>query len=515
MRLAAVWVPDWPAAAAVAAGLASALSPVAVADHRGVLAVSARARAAGVRRGMRRRQAQHLCPELVVAAPDPQRDGRVFESVVQAVEDVAVDPIVLRPGLVLVHARGPARQLGGELRLAEELVGAVARGSGSEAQAGVANGLLAAVLAARGQQVVPDADTERFVDPHPVQSLAMAAATREAGAQLDALADTLRLLGIATVGQLARLPGAAVADRFGRVGTYAHDIARGVDRWSASPRWSAPTVQVSRELDPPAERADTAAFAARALAEELADRLGARGCAELEVTARTADGAELTRTWLVDGPLSAADATDRVRWQLDGWLSGRSGVTPTAALTHVILTAHHTGGAASAALWGATKDEAAAQRGALRLTGYGARVLRPVLQGGRTPRDRVRLVDWNDSAEPLRPLKAPWPGALPHPLPSTVLDRPVEALLADDAGNAVAVSSRGLLSAAPAVVVSRQPVPDAGRHQVADWAGPWPVSERWWGDGARAAWLQAVLEDTYPLLLSFSSGVWRVEGVYD
>lgn len=515
MRLAAVWIPDWPAAAAVAEGLAPVLDPVAVADSRGIVAASAAARAAGVRRGMRRRQAQQLCSDLVLVTADLQRDLRVFESVVQAVEEVVATPTVMRPGLILFPAHGPARHMGGEDHLIAELIGAVARGSGAEAQVGVAAGLLAAILAARAQQVVTDANTARFVASYPIESLALTAATRQLRAELDDLAGVLRLLGIITVGHLAELPAATVADRFGVVGRHAHEIARGSDTWSISSRWRSGTIQVSRELDPPAERSDAAAFAARGVAEELVARVGRLACTQLVVTARTADGTELTRTWMVDGVLSAADVTDRVRWQLDGWLSGRSGVRPAAALTHLLLTALHTDGAAHPVLWGGTKDELAAHRAALRVTGYGAQVLHPVLQGGRTPRERVRLVDWHDSATPLRPVAAPWPGSLPEPFPSTVLDQPVKVSVHDHAGKPVVVNSRGLMSAPPVVVVTPGPIPEAGRYSVTDWAGPWPVSERWWGNSQRAAWLQLIVENAYPLLLSSAINVWRVEGIYD
>ncbi|MEK8229181.1 hypothetical protein NKG05_29560 [Oerskovia sp. M15] len=86
-------------------------------------------------------------------------------------------------------------------------------------------------------------------------------------------------------------------------------------------------VAVECELDPPAERVDVATFAARRLAEDLHAQLVERSssCGRLRITARTEDGRELERTWRCDdgamGGLTAARITDRVRWQLEGWLT--------------------------------------------------------------------------------------------------------------------------------------------------------------------------------------------------
>src|SRR4051794_6030712 len=103
-RVLAIWCMDWPAvAAAAAAGLAPTVLPcgcragraaaaaaaaglaptvpVGVTRATGVIACSASARAAGVRRGLRRREAQARCPELHVVTADPARDARHFEGV--------------------------------------------------------------------------------------------------------------------------------------------------------------------------------------------------------------------------------------------------------------------------------------------------------------------------------------------------------------------------------------------------------------------------------------------------
>ena len=82
VRVLALWSPDWPVTAAARAAHVTPDRPAAVFVANRVLACSAVARAAGVRRGLRRREAQARCPELAVLAPDPDRDARAFEPVV-------------------------------------------------------------------------------------------------------------------------------------------------------------------------------------------------------------------------------------------------------------------------------------------------------------------------------------------------------------------------------------------------------------------------------------------------
>ena len=108
VRVLALWSPDWPVTAAARAAHVTPERPAAVVVANRVLACSAVARAAGVRRGLRRREAQARCPELVVLARDADRDARLFEPVVAAVEELAPGVEVIRPGLLALPVQGPA-----------------------------------------------------------------------------------------------------------------------------------------------------------------------------------------------------------------------------------------------------------------------------------------------------------------------------------------------------------------------------------------------------------------------
>lgn len=54
-------------------------------------------------------------------------------------------------------------------------------------------------------------------------------------------------------------------------------------------------------------------------------------------------------------------------------------------------------------------------------------------------------------------------------------DQPVPVELLDEAGNMLAVTGRGELSATPAVFGI-----DGEHRTVTQWAGPWTIDQRWW-----------------------------------
>ena len=164
-RTTVLWVPDWPVVAAATSEEVPPHLPTAVHDGRQLTAVSALARAEGVRRGMRRRQAQGVCPELVLLPADDARDVRLFEPVAAAAETVVAGIEVVRAGMLLLPAGGASRYHGSEDALAEKLIDAVAAGSGHECAVGTADGLLAAVLATRTGAVVPPGGVGRVPGP--------------------------------------------------------------------------------------------------------------------------------------------------------------------------------------------------------------------------------------------------------------------------------------------------------------------------------------------------------------
>jgi protein ImuB len=525
-RTLVVWCPDWPV---VAAGR-PATSPVALVVANRVVACSAAARADGVGRGLRRREAQGRCPELEVLEVNPAGEARAFEPVVAAVAGFTPRVEVVRPGVCAFATRGPSRYFGGDDGLAArvaDVVDGVLPAGAPGCQVGVADGPFAAELAAREARarvlVVPRGQARAWLAPVAVSCL-----------EFPELVDLLVRLGIRTLGDLAALPAAAVLSRFGSPGAAASRLARGLDERPLAARTPPPDLAVQAELDPPAERVDTAAFVAKGLADELHRRLAERGlaCTRVVVEVETEHGESLSRLWRHDGALTSSAMAERARWQLDGWLA--SGATTAGiSLVRLIPDEVKPDDGRQLGFWGgsAAADDRAA-RSLARIQGLLGpdAVLTAVVGGGRAPGERVHLVPWGDPRLPLRPdgtvaiasgramrgthLEVPpWPGHVPPPAPAVVHDPPLPAEVVDAEGRRVGVTARVVLSAVP----DRVSVAGGGPDEVTSWAGPWPADERWWDRTAhrRRARLQICTRAGTAYLLTLEAGGWMVEATYD
>ena len=211
---------------AVAAGGREHLAkgPVALAPEPGreqfIGEVSAAAEAHGVRAGLRLGEALARCPALRLVAPDPAAVADEWERLLAALENVgaAVEPG--RPGLAWFDARGLRNLHGGSV---EGVIAAARRALGTPARLGAAPSRFAALAAAsrarvRRAEIAPDKRLDAYLAPLPVDLLT----TRPETA---ALPTTLERFGIHTLGELAALPKAALADRFGPAGPLARDLA--------------------------------------------------------------------------------------------------------------------------------------------------------------------------------------------------------------------------------------------------------------------------------------------------
>jgi protein ImuB len=520
-RVLAIWCMDWPAVAAAAAASRPATAPVAVTLANRVIACSAAARAVGVRRGLRRREAAARCPQLHVVTADADRDARFFEGVIAAVDVLVPRAEVLRPGLLVLPVRGAARYFGSEQQVAERLIDAVAA-AGAECQVGIADQLSTAVFAARAGRVVESGDDARFLSVLSIRQLATEPSL--SGPGREELTDLLWRMGIRTIGQFAALSRTDVASRFGADGVAAHRFARGEPERGPSGREPPQELEAVLDCDQPIDRVDSAAFAGRSLAGTLHQMLMAAGvgCTRLAIRAVTANGEELERVWRCAEPLTEDATADRVRWQLDGWLSNRTAQDrPTSPVTLLRLQAIEvvSAEALQLPLWGGLgeEDRLRARRALVRVQGLlGPEAVQvPVLSGGRGPAERITLTPLGDEPVPRADPSQPWPGQLPGPSPAVLLDDPVEFL--DAHGNSIRVTSRGMFSADPARLIARDR--DA---RLRWWAGPWPVDERWWdpdlgstGPGSRTARAQVLLESECALLLCYRQRRWYLEGVYE
>jgi protein ImuB len=252
---------------AVAAGGRTELLgvPVAIAPEPGsqqIGAVSAAAEAFGIGPGMRLGEALARCQRLTLIPPDPAGVEERWEQMLIALESIgaAVEP--LRPGLVCFDARGLLRlyagdgSRGGPLGSAvlrqdiDAVLAAARRALDAPARFGVAPtrfAALAAATRARARQPLiltgDSRQTREFLAPMPVELLCDGVGELD----LAMLPEALQRLGISTLGELAALPRAAVADRFGRPGLHAQRLALGGDM-PLRPREVGEIVRESLEL---------------------------------------------------------------------------------------------------------------------------------------------------------------------------------------------------------------------------------------------------------------------------
>lgn len=184
---------------------------------------------AGIRPGMRLSEALATCPDLQLVEQDPAEVEEEWERLLRRLEDtgVAVEPV--EPGCAYFETRGIERLAGGLEAALTRALDAV--GPEWEPRVGAASRRFAALAAAAVARpghtvVVDDGETRLFLEPLPLHLLPLGPERREELAEL----------GVKRLGELARLPGGAVADRLGADGAEAWRLASGDDDGSVEPR---------------------------------------------------------------------------------------------------------------------------------------------------------------------------------------------------------------------------------------------------------------------------------------
>jgi protein ImuB len=204
--------------------------------------VNASAELAGVQPGMRLGEALATCPGLVLVEPDPAAAEQAWEEIVCGLEDVgfAVEPTA--GGVAYFETRGVERLYGGLDPALQRALAAV--GGAWDARIGAAGRRFAALAAASvarpGQVlVVRDEEVGSFLAPLPLTLLPLE----------QRRAEELHALGVRKLGQLAGLPGGAVAERLGPDGRRAWSLARGGA--AARVRGRRPPVELAETLEFP------------------------------------------------------------------------------------------------------------------------------------------------------------------------------------------------------------------------------------------------------------------------
>jgi protein ImuB len=205
--------------------------------------VSLAAEAFGVHPGMRLGEALARCPRLMLVPPDPAGVADFWERLLVRLESIGAALEPERPGLVCFDARGLLRLHHG----IEGVLAAARRALRVPARFGVAPSRFAAVAAATKARVRRPAivaggraQAREYLAPLPVTLLRAMPALAD-------LPEALERLGVNTLGELVALPLPALADRFGKAGLLAYELASGGDG-ALHPRPAAEFLRESLEL---------------------------------------------------------------------------------------------------------------------------------------------------------------------------------------------------------------------------------------------------------------------------
>jgi nucleotidyltransferase/DNA polymerase involved in DNA repair len=244
--IAAIVIPAFDLRAALRLRPSLQAKPAALAPLPGteplIGSITGPAEAKGVRPGMRLGEALATCPELELVEQDPATVEQAWEEILRRLEDAGFGVEPAEAGTVYFETKGVERLYGGVEPALKRALAAV--GTAWDARAGAAERRFAALAAAnvaRGGQalIVSDDRTRSFLAPLPLTLLPLERDRYE----------ELEELGVRTIGQLAGLPGAAVAERLGPDGRRAWSLARGREDGGVAPR--RPAVALHETLEFP------------------------------------------------------------------------------------------------------------------------------------------------------------------------------------------------------------------------------------------------------------------------
>jgi protein ImuB len=300
VRIVCLYVPMFPLAARLRSEPELLPEAVAIVEGNGtnahVVAATRRARSKGVRPGLSLAQARALVPKLIARGRDAECERTAQEALLEVAETFSPRVEDGREGIVYFDIRSgvglqpkkhsePAPDDGkppDAAALERDLARRAMRAAdavGLPARCGVAASKLAARVAAelpRSPTVVEAGKEAEFLAPLPLARLSP---------ELDA-AITLQRWGLASAGDLARLPESEVASRLGEMGRELHSAARGIDPRPLMPRALPPEFREGMDLEWPLVALEPFLFIASAALDRLATRLELQGfaCRRLEVT---------------------------------------------------------------------------------------------------------------------------------------------------------------------------------------------------------------------------------------
>jgi len=354
--------------------------------------------------------------------------------------------------------------------------------------------------------IVPPGSDAAFLAPFPIALLDID----------DDLAETLRALGLETLGQFAGLDADEVEARFGTEGLAAHRLARGLDaRGPSTPRDDAIPI-VACDLGGPVATAEPLLFVLKGAIASLGSALRAKGLAAREVSISLGldDGALAEKAVRPALPTSHEGALfDHCRTALEGWTLPE----PVVALTvraAVTVTASGEQGDLLVPRWA---DPAALEAAFERIRGSeGAdAVATPLVRDGHLPRDAGAWGAREDTGAAAAERRtrsrtaASTHGAQPGTPPGPREHRAAALrLLQEPAPVRVRLGRAGIEAFHH----------EGAWHDVAAWSGPERLAPRWWvgGEGPQDRYTARAADGSLWLLFrAAGTRRWFVEGWWD
>ena len=262
------------------------------------------AETSGIKRGIRMSEAIGLCHQAVVLPPDLPYYQRRFDKVLGFLEGVSPEVEAGDLGTAYLSLEGLSIELES---FAEEIIASLRRRSGFMASVGIAGGKFVARVAAQTKRpglarVLLPGEEAAFLAPLPVDHLPAS----------DSMRWRLGLLGIETMGDIARLPLGAFQQQFGPEGKRCWEMARGVDNEPLLPRVKEETVVRRLQMPAPAVTLEAILMGVERLVQAAYGDSNRRGRWVRKAVVRAAlDGGG---TWELPVPFREALADPRDAW---------------------------------------------------------------------------------------------------------------------------------------------------------------------------------------------------------
>ena len=262
------------------------------------------AETSGIKRGIRMSEAIGLCHQAVVLPPDLPYYQRRFDKVLGFLEGVSPEVEVGDLGTAYLSLEGLSIELES---FAEEIIASLRRRSGFMASVGIAGGKFVVRVAAQTKRpglarVLLPGEEAAFLAPLPVDHLPAS----------DSMRWRLGLLGIETMGDIARLPLGAFQSQFGPEGKRCWEMARGVDNEPLLPRVKEETVVRRLQMPAPAVTLEAILMGVERLVQAAYGDSNRRGRWVRKAVVRAAlDGGG---TWELPVPFREALADPRDAW---------------------------------------------------------------------------------------------------------------------------------------------------------------------------------------------------------